>query len=672
VPDYEELRAAALDLFGQSARAARRAGAEETLHRLRAGEDRLAGAVLTVVVCGEFSRGKSTLINALLDQKEGDELLPTGISYTTSHITTISHGDRERISVELQDGSVAGISRAQLRQYVTQDGNPGNDKHVIAAAIELPADLLAPGITLVDTPGIGGVYMAHTLVTSEALTIANAIIFVADAVQPVTASEIRFLSRALEATGASGDANALICVLTKIDLVDDPDEIVVSTQAKLVRATGWPQVRVVGVSSQAKLAYLDSDDEADLADSNFPELRRVLWDALNRRRARAVLASAVQDIDAAAVAMLEPVDAELGMLRVSGPGAADKVRAVYEERRQNLEGLGVAAASWRGDLLRDVAAMGSDVVRGAQDNAARAWQNVPGYLDDNKLLADPERLFQRIDEDLSVITSIADRLLYAQAARIQRNLAEQLGLAPWPVEISRLPPAPVPALRESLEEGGRRRAQGRDNGQPASRIKALRSSSAVSVGATVGSVLGRLVEMFVAPGAGTVIGGTLGATAGLLVSGAARLARWRNPDDAVRKLSRGEMRRQLHADLDAYYEQALLPHLSSHVAQVADEWRIAITAETDSRIRQKQASLAEAASRISAPVPDDAERTAAREADLTAQRESLLGIRRHAVQLAVAAAGLAAAGGHDQDGRGEPALDEPAGQDEPGRRDGDR
>jgi len=119
VAGYEELRAAALELFGQAVTAARRATADVSVQRLQAGRDRLIGSELTVVVCGEFSRGKSTLINAFLGQRDDDELLPTGISYTTSLITTIRHSGQERITVAFADGDRREITREAFSRKAT-------------------------------------------------------------------------------------------------------------------------------------------------------------------------------------------------------------------------------------------------------------------------------------------------------------------------------------------------------------------------------------------------------------------------------------------------------------------------------------------------------------------------------------------------------------------------
>ena len=64
--------------------------------RVRVAEDRF-----NLVVLGEFKRGKSTLINALLRRN----VLPTGVISLTSVVTTIAAGDAERLRVYFSDGS---------------------------------------------------------------------------------------------------------------------------------------------------------------------------------------------------------------------------------------------------------------------------------------------------------------------------------------------------------------------------------------------------------------------------------------------------------------------------------------------------------------------------------------------------------------------------------------
>jgi len=406
---------------------------------------------------------------------------------------------------------------------------------------------------------------------------------------------------------------------------------VAEARAALAEAIGWP-VPVVPVSSRLKIKYLTSRDEEDLVDSNFPALETLLWDTLARRRAKAVLAGALADLDGSAAALLGPYEAELSVLRAAGPAAAAAVREAIGSRRRALGGLSIDAATWRADLVRDTDEMSREVLARVLEHADRAWLKVRGYLDDAALLDDTNRLLGRVDEDLSTITGIGDRMLYDRAARLQQELAGRLGLTVWSTEIRRLPAPPVPTVREvappSTEAGPR---------------GGLGTSSIVSIGSTVGSVLGRVVAIFVAPGA-DVVGGVIGAGAGLLITGVARLAKWRDPDNVARRQSRAEVRRELGIDLDDYYTKELRPHFAAHVQALSSEWAALIATETQSLIRQEQASAAAAANRVGELSPQDIERAAAREAELLAVMEPLNEVRRRVVELAEAAAELAANG----------------------------
>jgi len=61
--------------------------------------------VLRVTVLGEFSTGKSTLINALL----GEHLLPTRVTPTTAVITKLVHGPEYTALVHYADGTTGSV-----------------------------------------------------------------------------------------------------------------------------------------------------------------------------------------------------------------------------------------------------------------------------------------------------------------------------------------------------------------------------------------------------------------------------------------------------------------------------------------------------------------------------------------------------------------------------------
>lgn len=86
---FESLRAEVLELFTRLSDIAAARGAEEAARRLAAGKQRLLDERLVVVVCGEFKRGKSTLLNALLGDRG---LFPVDAFYATRVITTAAYG----------------------------------------------------------------------------------------------------------------------------------------------------------------------------------------------------------------------------------------------------------------------------------------------------------------------------------------------------------------------------------------------------------------------------------------------------------------------------------------------------------------------------------------------------------------------------------------------------
>ena len=162
--------------------------APRVVHELESGRARLAQARFNLVVLGEFKRGKSTLINALL----GRDVLPTGVVPLTSAVTIMRHGPRERLIVRYRDGREAEHSISELARFATEHGNPHNRLDVDVTIVELPADLLAGGLQLIDTPGIGSLHEHNTAVAWEFLPHVDAAVCVLTADQPFAQSEREF------------------------------------------------------------------------------------------------------------------------------------------------------------------------------------------------------------------------------------------------------------------------------------------------------------------------------------------------------------------------------------------------------------------------------------------------------------------------------------------------
>lgn len=142
-----------------------------------------------LVILGQFKRGKSTFINALL----GQTIVPTDVIPVTAVITEIHYGPVSEAQVYFLGGSVQTIPLDQVDQYVSESQNPKNQKKVDKIAIYHPAEMLKNGVILVDTPGVGSIHEHNTRLTQEYLVQADAAIFIFSADPPLTELEQNFL-----------------------------------------------------------------------------------------------------------------------------------------------------------------------------------------------------------------------------------------------------------------------------------------------------------------------------------------------------------------------------------------------------------------------------------------------------------------------------------------------
>jgi len=187
---------------------------EEIASDARALAERVAEGRFYIACVGQFKRGKSTLLDALV----GESVLPTGVVPVTSMPTVLRFGVTKRARV-LIDGTWQETSPDMLDQYVSEEFNPENVKRVAGVEVFLPSPLLTNGMCFVDTPGIGSVFAGNTAATRAFIPHIDAAIVVLGADPPVTGDE-------LELVAAVGQTVAhLIFVLNKADRVTESERV---------------------------------------------------------------------------------------------------------------------------------------------------------------------------------------------------------------------------------------------------------------------------------------------------------------------------------------------------------------------------------------------------------------------------------------------------------------
>jgi GTP-binding protein EngB required for normal cell division len=175
--------------------------------------ERVSQGRFYVACVGQFKRGKSTLLNALV----GEPMLPTGITPVTAVPTVIRFGDRHGARVRSTNGDWKWISVTDLEQYVSEEHNPENAKGIEGVEVFVPSPLLATGMCLVDTPGLGSVFSGNTATTQAFIPHIDAAVVVIGADPPISGEELALVE------AVAHHVHDIHIVLNKSDRVTDAE-----------------------------------------------------------------------------------------------------------------------------------------------------------------------------------------------------------------------------------------------------------------------------------------------------------------------------------------------------------------------------------------------------------------------------------------------------------------
>ena len=182
----------------------------ESLLKKRASDE------FSLVVMGDFKRGKSTLINALL----GKNVAPADVSPETMTINKISFGSEPSREAILKNGkrlrlNADELSRSELEQIIQR--LPAPIDH-----IEIQENLpILKEISIVDTPGLGDVLKSFEEQVQDYLNRADAIIYVVSVLSPLSESEQAYLCASILPQRFS----SLIVAANMSDCLDTEEEI---------------------------------------------------------------------------------------------------------------------------------------------------------------------------------------------------------------------------------------------------------------------------------------------------------------------------------------------------------------------------------------------------------------------------------------------------------------
>lgn len=278
--------------------------------------ERIKTKKYNVAVVGEFRRGKSSLINALL----GLPVLPADATPTTATVNRITYGAEPSVTIHYKDGSQKKLdSLEELPNYVTKLSaeREAVAKTVREAVVEYPIVICQNHVDIIDTPGLSD-DEEMTRVTIGLLQNIDAAIVAVSALAPFAESEKKFVAQLIANPGVTH----ILFVVTFIDQIDPEEydrifegiknrirQMVLAQVKEQYGQEQWilekagrilDEPSIFGVSSRKALKAFVGNDRRMLEESRFPPFKQALYAILTARQSVNMAEKAVHALREAA------------------------------------------------------------------------------------------------------------------------------------------------------------------------------------------------------------------------------------------------------------------------------------------------------------------------------------------------------------------------------------
>lgn len=378
--------------------AARAAGREDLVGRLETVAERARDPRHRIVVTGQLGQGKSRFVNALL----GFDVCPVGDDTTTALPMQLSSGPQQRAYLVLsapgaEDARVeipfGDIGTVDARSPLAQGAK------IVRIEVELPNQLLADGIVLIDTPGVGGHGSACAAGVLGLAAAADAVLVLSDASTELTEPELVFLRQIREL------CPTVAVLLTKIDLYPHWHQVLEADRAHLTRADS--DAALIPVSALLRGHALRLQDAQLGSESGFGAVFALLRDRVVARDRAETRQAVARELHSAAEHLALALGSELVALRDPALGSA--AVSELQTARAAAEDLQRRTASWQQILADGITDLVGDVDHDLRERLRGIARTGQEWIDDN----DPGRHWDAIAEWLSgtVDTALGENLL---------------------------------------------------------------------------------------------------------------------------------------------------------------------------------------------------------------------------------------------------------------------
>ena len=378
---------------------------------------KLSSNQTTIMVCGEFKRGKSTFINALLDMP----LCPTDEHITTSTVSIIKYGEKQKVTrfYDAEDGVKEEIIEYEKINQFAKGSNLEID-NTIMLVIEVPCNRLKDGLTIIDTPGVGGLNPRHRFLTLSAIPKTDTIFYMVSVGEPMTTIELDFLKKDI-----LPKSKAYKVILNRADELEDDEieEAINDCKKKICSYCDVDNIDVIPVSAYLWQEYNKSLDKID-GEASFHKLIEKAIDEICYTYRLSLLQILKNTLVDEMQSILTLIKKEQGNLSDPNPDKIKKIIANREKLKNMLYG-----------LQQD----GSEIKKQVSFVLKEARTNVLSEISKSSVLLSSDRLDEVLNDDRAVgedgdkwvldeINKDIQKLIYDIDDEINYAFEESLGI----------------------------------------------------------------------------------------------------------------------------------------------------------------------------------------------------------------------------------------------------
>lgn len=312
---------------------------------------------VSVLICGEFKRGKSSFINAFL----GENICPADPGIATSVVSIIRYGATRKVTRlygDVKNLQSEAISFEEIEKYAK--GSSMEVDNTIMLIIEVPSEKLKNGLVLMDTPGVGGLDPRHLFLTLYVMPKADVTLFVVDAGEPLSSTELDFFKNKILQYSTSPKI-----ILNKSDLKskEELSQLITDTQRKISEYCQIEdaKIEILPVSAMHWAMYNKNQSPKMKTSSNCEAIDKTLSDIVPEYR-RNILDNLKSMMLSSIDSLIEKFEFQISQIETPDPAAQNEYKRRLLELKTMKDDISNPTSSMRKRITKVIRTTQTNVI----------------------------------------------------------------------------------------------------------------------------------------------------------------------------------------------------------------------------------------------------------------------------------------------------------------------